>query len=275
DSYIEGWHVSDGETCSDRLAELTGLTVANLAQSGFGTLQELGMLQRQGPELSSRLVIWFFYEGNDLYNDEDFENAVSFYRTHGDHKANRLEPLDWKKFCQASFGANLFHWLRRVADPIVPNNMPYFGWYRDERGNRLRMLFSPECMSELSDWELNRFETAKEAFRTGQAVCDQHGMRLLVCYIPTKFRVYGGACEFSESSPCLQWRLWDLPDRFDRFCQDANIPFLDLTFAMRDAAAAGRLLYAAADSHWDRDGHTLVAELLEKKCREYGLVDQD
>src|SRR5881409_452174 len=41
DSYIEGHLVSDDETCSSQLARLTGLTVGNFGQSGYGTAQEL------------------------------------------------------------------------------------------------------------------------------------------------------------------------------------------------------------------------------------------
>ncbi len=274
DSYIEGWHVSDGETCSDKLAELTGLSVANLAQSGYGTLQELHMFERHGLELSPRLVVWFFYEGNDLYDDESFENAVSFYRTHGLPKAHRLELLSWAQFSRASFSANLFRWVRRLADPLAPNNMPYFGWFSENQGDRQRILFSSECMSDLSEWERGRFEKSKDAFVTGKALCDEHGILLLVCYIPTKFRVVGEWCEFSESSPCQQWRLWNLPDRFAKFCSEKDIPFLDLTSPMQEAAAAGRLLYAAPDTHWDRAGHAFVAELLAQKCRDYGITSR-
>ena len=275
DSYIEGWYVSDGETCSDRLAELTGLTVANLAQSGFGTLQELHMLQRHGLRLSPRLVVWFFYEGNDLYNDQDFEDLLAYFQEVGGSVDDLRRRLGYERtsFRQASFTINAFTGLRRACDWLVPNNMPYFGWYRDERGTRHKMLFYSECMSELSDWELERFEKTKESIATGKSLCDQQEARLLVCYIPTKFRVYGEFCEFSDSSPCRQWRPWSLLERLSGFCSEAGVPFLDLTPPMREAARTGRLLYGPADTHWDREGHTLVAKLLEQKCREYGLAE--
>ena len=276
DSFIEGWFVSDGDTCSDKLAGRTGLIVANLAQSGYGTLQELRILQRHAPGLSPRLVIWFFYEGNDLYDDEDFEDAVAYYQQVGGTIDELRHRLGYRRtsFREASFSINTFVVLRRSCDWLVPNNMPNVGWFRDDQGIRQRILFYNDYVSQLGDYELGRFEKTKQALATGKALCDERGMRLLVCYIPTKFRVYREFCEFAASSPCRAWQLWDLPERFAGFCGEAGIPFLNLTAAMQEAAGAGRLLYAPSDSHWDRAGHAFVARLLEENCRDIGLTDR-
>jgi hypothetical protein len=153
--------------------------------------------------------------------------------------------------------------------------MPHSGWFRDDQGRRQRVLFHSEGTYKLGDYELARFEKTKAALTAGQAQCDQRGIALIVCYIPAKFRAYGGLCEFSESDPCTQWQPWNLPERFARFCDDAKIPYVDLTLPMRDAAAAGHLLYGATDSHWNQHGHAFVAELLAEKCRDRGLLDRE
>ena len=69
DSYVEGRYVSDDQTISRFLQDRLGRAVANLGVAGYGTAQELIVLKQDGMRLKPRIVIWFFFEGNDLYND--------------------------------------------------------------------------------------------------------------------------------------------------------------------------------------------------------------
>src|SRR5262249_26014037 len=48
DSFVEGWNVSAAELLTERLAEQSGRTVANLGQSWYGPQQELEVLRRFG-----------------------------------------------------------------------------------------------------------------------------------------------------------------------------------------------------------------------------------
>lgn len=60
DSYIEGLYVSDDETAAMALGRLVGRPVANLGTAGYGTLQELLVLQQYAFALRPQLVAWFF-----------------------------------------------------------------------------------------------------------------------------------------------------------------------------------------------------------------------
>src|SRR5262245_29332244 len=263
DSYIEGHLVSDDETCSVQLARLTGLTVGNFGQSGYGSAQELRILELVGLEQKPRTVVWFFYEGNDLYDDQDFKNNQDYLESEGKENARNQKALSSRwKFKGASFTVNAFLALRRAADPIVPNQMPYFGWFKDDQDRRTRIYFHDDCEYPLGDYELGLFENTKSTFKRGKELCEKHGVSLLVGFIPTKFRVYGGPCEFPEGSACRKWKPWKLPDLFRTFCESEGMALLDLTGPMRDAARGGKLLYAPADSHWRPAGHAFVAKLL-------------
>ena len=46
--------------------ELVGQPVANLGVSGYGSLQELKVLEKYAVPLGPKMVAWFFFEGNDL-----------------------------------------------------------------------------------------------------------------------------------------------------------------------------------------------------------------
>ena len=77
-----------------------------------------------------------------------------------------------------------------------------------------------------------------------------------------KFRVYGDYCSYPPHSPCAEWQPWDLADRFVDFCRESGLECVDLTVPMRNAVAAGKVLYAPEDSHWNAAGHRFVAELV-------------
>ena len=266
DSYIEGHLVSDEETCSVQLEKLTGLRVGNFGQSGYGTAQELRVLELAALEQKPRTLVWFFYEGNDLYDDQEFENNQESLAHDGQGASKKKELLTSKwKFKGASFTVNAFLALRRAANPLVPNQMPYFGWFQDGQGRRIRVFFHDDCEYPLGDYELALFEKTKSAFRKGRDLCAKHGVNLLASFIPTKFRVYGESCEFPEGSACKKWKPWKLEARFREFCESEKLAFIDLTGPLKDAARAGQLFYAPADTHWNPAGHAFVARVVAEK----------
>jgi hypothetical protein len=265
DSYVEGAYVSDEETVAVRLHELTDREVVNLGVSGYGTLQELKVLERYALPLGPRTVAWFFFEGNDLDDDQSFEDAMAY--EHGVPalpKVPQSWPEKWRHFLDRSFTANLFMQLREEADRFVPNNVDSIGWFRDKDG-RLRqfLFFDFYATRQLGAFERERFDVTKAAFRHASEICRQRGIRLVLFYVPIKYRVYGDLCAFPKGSRCTQWHPWDLESQFAAFCRDAGIECVSLTEPMRHAAAAGEVLYAPEDSHWSAAGHAFVAKIVK------------
>lgn len=273
DSYVEGHWVSDENTCAVILEKRLGLSVANLAVAGYGSLQQLEVLKRDGLELRPRLVAWFFFEGNDLYDDEAFENAMLYYQGKAGRKKKAREKattISWRKWYRRSFTRQAFRALRRLCHPVVPINAGAFGWYRDLAGRQRRLYFHDYPKLTFGDFERRRFEKTKAALREAGQRCRMAGARLVLFYVPTKFRVYGDLCRFPPGSRCRKWTPWDLPSHFAEFCAEAGIPFVDLGERMRAAAAEGRVLYAPEDSHWSPEGHHFVADILESVWEELG-----
>jgi len=263
DSYVEGAYVSDEETAAARLHELTGQNVANLGVSGYGPLQELKVFEKYGLPLQPRLVAWFFFEGNDFDDDQIFENAMAYEQGAPPPKTAEARASRWQAWLDRSLTMNAILQLRQVMDPIVPNASASFGWFRDRGGVTHRMYFFDfYATRELGSYERERFESTKDTFRKANEICRQRGIRLVVFYIPMKFRVYADYCTFPAGSPCTQWHAWNLETEFADFCREAGIAFVSVTDAMRKAAAAGDVVYAPEDSHWSADGHRLVARLV-------------
>ena len=263
DSYVEGAYVSDEETAAVRLHEVTGQAVVNLGVSGYGTLQELKILEKYAVPLGPHLVAWFFFEGNDFDDDQQYENAMAYERGVPAPPAIESRALKWREFVNRSLTVNAFMQLREVLDPIVPNAVDSIGWFRDRDGNSHRFYFYDfYATRELGDYERERFEATKAALRKGSEICRAHGVRLVVFYVPIKFRVYGDLCTFPPGSPCARWHPWDLETQFATFCREAGLEFVSVTDAMRRAAIAGEVVYAPEDSHWSAAGHRLVARLI-------------
>ncbi len=264
DSYIEGQSVSDEETAAVRLHELTGLTVANLGVSGYGSLQELKTLQKYAVPLRPRMVAWFFFEGNDLDDDQNFENAMMVYGANTSHSDPAPpEPVShrWRGFVDRSFTRNAFLQMRETTDWLVPNGIDSFGWFHERGGPVHRFYFYDFYATRtFGDYERWRFEKTRAMFRRGLEICRERNIRLVVFYIPIKFRVYRDFCSFPAGSPCLEWHPWDLEARFAAFCREAGIEFVSLTEPMRGGASAGELLYAPGDSHWNAGGQMFVAK---------------
>ncbi len=262
DSFVEGAYVSDEETAAEQLEGISGRSVRNLGRSGYGTLQELEVLRLYALPLRPRAVAWFFYEGNDLYDDETYENAIAYLRQHGDYASARRWGMDLHAFPEASLSRNAFLLLRRALDPLVPVSAPSFGLFRDPGGAVVKLYFYRDAALSFDAYEEQRFARAKEALLRGAALLREKDITLRLVFVPSKFRVYGSLCEFPECSPCGAWHLWDLEARFEAFCSRDGLPLLDLTEPMRTAAARGQILYAPEDSHWNARGHHFVAELL-------------
>lgn len=260
DSYVEGITVSDDETAAVRLHNLTGLSVADLGVAGYGTLQELVVLRKYALPLHPSMVAWFFFEGNDLDDDQNFENAMSYHPPPGAAVETPPAWRLWRGVVERSFTRNAWLELRQATDWFVPNRLDTFGWFRDRTGRQHTMYFFDFYATRpFTDYEARRLVTTRDTLRQGAALAKAQGTRLVMIYVPIKFRVYGSYCTFPAGSPCSTWRPWDVERRLETICREEGIEFVSLTDSMRDAARGGELLYVPADSHWNAAGHAFVA----------------
>ena len=268
DSFVEGAYVSDEETAAEDLERLTGWSVENLGRSGYGTLQELEVLRLHALALHPRAVAWFFFEGNDLYDDENYENALVYLRAHGGgYEKAWLRAPELHRFREASLSTNAFRLLRRAFDPAIPVSATSFGLFRGPGPPPRKLYFYRDATLRFDEFEERRLAKTEDALRQGAGLLRERGIALLLVFVPSKFRVYAERCDFPDGSPCASWRLWDLQARFQRLCARDGLALLDLTGPMRAAAATGTLLYAPEDSHWNAQGHRFVAELLAAALR--------
>ena len=267
DSYVEGSYVSDDQVVSSLLQATLARPVANLAVAGYGTAQELILLNRDAMPLQPRVVIWFFFEGNDLYNDYRFEHTLRTPRE------VRETPLTGQHgWWRRSFVRNAHAQLRLMLYPLVPRHCPHFGAVSVGPHRGQKVFFWTEAAFPWTEFEQDRWDRAQHTLREAAKATRERNVNLLLVYVPIKFRVYRDFIELPPGSELRDWTLWPLPDHFAQFCRTEALTCLDLTGLLRDSVRTGGMPHAPTDSHWSPEGHRLVARALQELLTSLGWL---
>jgi hypothetical protein len=300
DSFVEAMTSSREESWPARLEQLTGKKVQNYGTSSFGPQQELHVLQDYAMRHQAREVVLGYFAGNDLFDAERFDSWEHGGDKPGEEatgwrlqkKYRRYETLYLATLARVALPSP----PREKSLPGTPRNS--FAHASFDRGAYeiptafgipLRFAFMPPYLQKLASpraaiepsrgWELVR-----AALLAMRETCAGQGSRLTVMFIPSKDEVYWPLVERSLGQEELQRSLDfvssynHMPLRADdirenrlaqnelmrEFCASAQIPFLDLTPALEQAAASGRAVYFADDAHWSAAGHEIAAQELAK-----------
>ena len=257
DSFVEAGGVRAGDMFTARMAEMMGVTVANLGQSYYGPQQELHVLDRFGVPLKPRVCVWVFFEANDLSDTHRYQGFIENWswveRKHS----------SWPR---RTFVGNTFSWLSKCLEPEVPpDGRDRLGYLPTNNGEKKMWFgykggpFTPDMKREVEG-----LQATLEALAYAGSLCREHGIQLVVAFAPSKFRVYGDLCRFEEESRVRTWEVNGLPGILLSSIQkhSPDIAVLNLTPPLREAAKTGRMLYYPDDTHWSPDGHQVVADTL-------------
>jgi len=273
DSYVEGAYNDDADVVARRLEARLGRPVASLAVAGFGTMQELVVIDRIAPRFAPKVVVWFFFEGNDLYDDREFEAVMKLspaVMAKGTGAEGMRAFHGWEV---RSFSLNALALLRRWADPVFPNQAPYVARLASPERPGEFVLFADYARWPWTEAVAARWTKAQEIFRQGLALARQRGVHLLLAFIPIKFRVYRPYVELPPGSPMQSWTVWPIRESFADFCRAEAVVCLDLTVALQRALDAGGQPYALTDTHWSAEGHDIVAHAVQEKIDERGWLE--
>jgi hypothetical protein len=268
DSYVEGWYVSDEQTVASQLGHRLGQFVANLGVAGYGAMQEFRVLKSDALAKKPKVIAWFFFEGNDLYDDQNFENILAAAPRGPGETTPQSEGLIQQAWKQRSFTLNAFRYIRAWSDPIVPNRAPYWALLPRKDGSSKRIYFSDYAAVPWTEFEESRWEKTKQTFRDGIQVARANGASIVLIYVPIKFRVYRDFIKVPRGSPLIHWGVWkSLPQNFMEFCITASVPCEDLTGRLQQAVRDGVDVYSLNDTHWSSEGTAVVAAELERLLR--------
>jgi lysophospholipase L1-like esterase len=260
DSFTYGVGVENDETFSARLGQLDPrLEVINAGVIGYGTSQELVLLQEQGLPLRPDLVLVAFF-WNDVANSY-VRGLPPFAVENG---ALRYPPAD----------ARVPERPRRPDSRRLLRHSYAYRFLSD----RLKMLsFQAKLALELpiedddrlaghdpeAAWQLTAL-LLSEIQRSAQAA----GASTLVALIPDQVQV-----QPDLSVTGLRPENYEIQDRMRALAAAHDIAVLDLLPGMRDAYQSdGVPLYYRVDRHFNARGHQLAAKILLEELLRRGYL---
>lgn len=232
DSFAWGYGIDDWDFFANLNPQLP---IKAIGANGYNMVQELLWMQRYAPRLRGKLVVWFIYHGNDL-----FENLMPHMRHY------RMPFVRERNGCGQW---EIVTWHVRpepwpFAAPFRPVGQVYY--------ERLAELCSPTYLAQRA------YAACAFLLRQGRDCCQAAGARLAVVTIPDVIQLHPqGIARLKRLSPEPEQCDPDYPDqRLRQICDDLEIPFV----ALKDHLTLAH--HKKHDSHWNARGHWQVSRIL-------------
>lgn len=288
DSFIFGPPVNDRDTIPSHLQALAGkgYEIVNVSAPGYGTGQEYRLLEElraKGYKPGDKLVIAFFT--NDIQDNLGLDYATLARNPRqpvfGVDASGKLEQTTPPPPAPKHVGGqapllerSLFWMFLRYQLDVAVVSYPAILTVLDAVGMAPRL---PRTPGIVSGWYAPQWE---ERWQVTESVLDYvvRAVRALpdapeihIAFVPSPFQLEGSfrrAAEASAGTDPSYRAFLDDPDRPQRlleaFARRAGVPFVDLTPAVRQAAAT-TLMYFPREGHFNEAGNALAARVLFDK----------
>jgi len=292
DSFVEGFTAAEDETLPrqfERISRAAGreLEVMNLGVAAAGIPQYLRLIRDAAPLFHPRQILLVIY-ANDL-PAPDFDPSLpwglrdgpepEYSRTFKPRLIHVLDRLLRGEPVPRSFVENPVSFLAPVPDPSNP-------WSHREFAERFSPVvsapiieamaagrFNPHVVNE--DWFYRRHlqqPADPEPFLAGlRDFLDADQIGLFVIYLPSRGQIsdeYGrfqSEYSVSRTVASIQGPEFQIhAAALHHSCERLDLPFLDLTPALREREAVGERLFWNYDEHLKPDGYALVARLIHE-----------
>ena len=280
DSYLEIGE-SDGDTLSERLKAASGLATLNLGTGWYGPYQYLELFKRYGLASGAKVALLCFFDGNDIedvrqyakwLNGGDYYHYVVSRRTLLHRYLGVLEELisPVRKGIRNLFGR------KRAAAPgqsgVSREGLLSKGVDIRLDEDVVRMWFTYWNKRVTTDQLLpsDEWQRLRKVLADFKAVADSRGIIPMVVYIPTKLQTYGrligdeAGIEFrNEVAQQIQFE-GNSEQALRVIARDLQIDMVDLLPDFQEHAGRGELLYYPFDTHWNKVGRQVAAEILAR-----------
>ena len=265
DSFTEAAQVDDKDTFVRRVAQATGLSVANLGRGAYGPQQDLIVLKRYGLAYKPRAVVWQLFEGNDLADAEGFAR----WKSNPHQSTTSLKERYFSNSLLKEWLTNTR--LQELRGPLVTLR------YHDGTVRRvgLRNRYEPQQPSTL---HVAMHETLK-AIEEGHHLSQANGIQLLIVNIPAMVRVMAPNINFDRAEdqnhylPELAPGQQDFSRTIREFCAHTGCNYVDGFDVLRQAAAGGSdKLYIPNDEHLDVAGHEVLSQMITDWLRSNNIA---
>ena len=257
DSYIEGILVPQDQTMPIELGKILGQSSLNLGQIWYGPQQEEVVLRRYALPRQPKVVVWCYFEGNDLKD----MNRYAANHAQWDVMAPKLHS-----FKARSLTRNLALRLLSLEGPQKHRPLGERNVALLPEGQRMYFFYRNDVLSEQEKKFLPEFESILT--RVWNA-CREQQVQLVFAYVPIKVRVYDSLVKYPPESVFQGAFRIDAVDEMRERVRliSSAITFVDLTPALIEASKK-ELTYYLDDTHWTPAGHRAAAEAVAKALQD-------
>lgn len=287
DSFTEGCEVHDGQSFVSRIRERIPRTV-NLGLGGGGPFTMLACLREYGAILKPKVVLWCFYEGNDLdnfmarrhapilanYLNQGYtQNLADRREAVGDAVHQYLESAVRRLQDHSSDSPNVASRLWNVMDAATLNRT------RAMLGLVPNSMFQPSMFSAPTsmhwsttarDMDRNDFALFRSVIKAAKAETESWGGRLRFVYLPSYYRC--AAPSFVEQALKPDSTDTDNDPRFEILLavKQLGIEVIDVTVAFAAHPDPLSLFPFRHFGHFNADGHQHTADVICEKLQVRG-----
>lgn len=247
DSYIHGLCVDSDRTAVSLIRNVHENTL-NLGLIGAGPLMELGIVKEYLVYLKPQVVLWFYFEGNDL-DDLTFELSVAQLRKYSetDYRQNLMVN-------QSQIDRALAHHITLKSVAGTFGKLSAFDILQlDELRNRIFRV-AGVCPTDTAEKRLSDFE---RILTDAKVQVQSWGGELFFVYLPTweRYSGYTGDCGAKRFMAAAQ-----LHDQVVAVAASAGLPVIDIKDAFDAHPDPLALWPFRKNGHYNEDGNRLVAE---------------
>lgn len=250
DSFTHGACVPSGQ---NMMTEIRGRFPAtlNLGMAGNGPLSELATIKEYLPQRRPRVVLWFYYEGNDVSKDLFIEREAALLLAYLDQSF--VQGLEQR---QPAIDEALIAEVEKAYD-AGPTEAPPASAPRVKLVDVLLLRHLRNALGMAvgnADIPLFRRVMA-EADRT----VSSWGGRLYFVYLPGQARYLGLGGRIAQSG---------LRTRVLTIVRDLGIPIIDIHAAFSDSSTPSQLF----QGHFTPEGYHLAAEAVLNRLQNDGFI---
>jgi hypothetical protein len=281
DSYME-YGENESDTFPKRLQEkLPGLTVMNLAKSGYGPFQYLEVLKRYGLKYKPKFALFAFYEGNDLH---DIRNYM-LWKAGKITASGEMPRIAAQKSFLGRYRVALITTARGLGERGLVS--VHAAVDKISLGGAKSEIHPDLAVLELGDGKAHKINLADTSTRSPSEKLGQenwlaldgllrefrnlsaaHQITPVVLYIPSASHIYA---QFSTDASGGNWLA--LRDReiatkententVARLASALGLNFISFSPAFERRASEGELLYHSLDPHWNSRGQEIAANVV-------------
>jgi hypothetical protein len=272
DSFTFCWGVEIENCWTQKIADQTGFTLANLGVAATGSVSHLRYLEDYGWALNPEVTIWQYWVDDHI---DDYHHIISGLAgcplPDSEATSSSDKPLrafrDWLSHTFVTYDLVVAPLLRRLlpqyAGASVPQDFEQFS-----TNNGKRILAWTTLPSFKDPIVTEGMQLTKEAILEAARQAEKHGSVFVLLLTPDNLQTYIDFLPFDRL--VAQAKLADQTvDELITFAERNNIQFIDLRPGLREAAAEGIELYPAYDVHWTAKGNQIVADILIQWLSKY------